>query len=1192
MLKIFQKIAEIGINKDLHHSDKRSILLTNYISLILIIRELLLFLTVSNSLKLDVLPNILFELFIISLPLVINYFRLYTISKLTLSWGAIFLITSDMIHGMQLIDTVPVSDYLGLRMYLISFGCIPLLIFNLNKPLKLITGIAPSLLTLIFFESFLEFFDVGYNQVGAEDLKYDRSFSRSIFAYGTVSLACITLRYLVDQNDSFNQKLIKELNEKNQLIEQQSEQNLAVVNSELEDTIQNLRKSQHVAKIGSWKFGLDEKFNFWSDEMFNIFDLDKNSTDLRKLTFKDIAGEAGEKFYHATKGLIAKQGGYQVTIKIKTIIGSSKWIKVYASGVLDNNKLVGVTGIAHDVTKEKESEILLKSSESKYKRLFEQSFYSILLIDELGKITDANKSFCDLILQEKSDFYQKQLGEVINFYDSRINAIERLDVTDHIQTQGSLITLRGKNIILDINIKSYDGVHHIVTLRDITEIKAAQSKLLESEVKFRTSFEASAIGMALISIEGHYLEVNSKLSEILGYKTDELSDLKFKNITYTQDLEEDLELFYQTLEGKITNYTREKRYVHKSGALIWANVSVALIRDNQGLPLYFISQVEDINDRKNAELDLIEAETKFRTLVEQSLVGVYIINDKTFEYVNDAFCEMVKSNPEDIYRSEILDFVYSEDRPIVTNNIKEHYEKDIKSVNYEFRGVRKNGEVFWVEVYGTIINYRNEKRIIGSIIDINDHKEFEKEQALNSSILSSIEEAIITITPNNKITSWNKGAKRIFGKKFKEVNKKSINTIFKDAGFSITPKLSKSLEEQVAQQGIEKHIKTKKKDLYISISIYPLTNKHKELIGATVIARDITFKKETTLILEEKEEYSRTLVENAPEALVVFDLEDKKFVSVSKSATKLFKMSEEELLRHNPYSLSPPIQPDGSSSETSFEHVKEAVKNGESFFEWNHMDSRGNEIPCEVTLVRLPSKDRTLVRGSIVDISKRIQRDKELAEANKKIGELKLVALRSVMSPHFIFNVLNSIQYFIGKNDRLNAINYLSTFSKLIRSILTHSVDNKIKLSDEIEMLKNYVNLEMLRFEDKFDFEVILDDNLEIDYIEIPSLLIQPYVENAILHGLYNKPEKGKLTIEVQEKGDMVYFKIEDNGIGRDAAKKLSKKNFPKHKSMGLKVTEERLKLINENKNITFYIEDLMDRDQPSGTRVTVGIMN
>jgi hypothetical protein len=226
------------------------------------------------------------------------------------------------------------------------------------------------------------------------------------------------------------------------------------------------------------------------------------------------------------------------------------------------------------------------------------------------------------------------------------------------------------------------------------------------------------------------------------------------------------------------------------------------------------------------------------------------------------------------------------------------------------------------------------------------------------------------------------------------------------------------------------------------------------------------------------------------------------------------------------------------------------------------------------------------------NVTERKARDRELAEANKKIGELKLMALRSVMSPHFIFNVLNSIQFFIAKNDRLNAINYLSTFSKLVRSILTHSVNNTIRLSDEIEMLQNYIELEMTRFENKFIFSITMDPEVKLEEasIVIPSLLVQPYVENAILHGLYNKPENGELSIRIKEQEGMIIFEIEDNGIGRAAAMELRKKHFPPHVSMGINITEERLKLINQSHQAAFEIEDLVNGDKACGTRVKIGI--
>jgi LytS/YehU family sensor histidine kinase len=194
------------------------------------------------------------------------------------------------------------------------------------------------------------------------------------------------------------------------------------------------------------------------------------------------------------------------------------------------------------------------------------------------------------------------------------------------------------------------------------------------------------------------------------------------------------------------------------------------------------------------------------------------------------------------------------------------------------------------------------------------------------------------------------------------------------------------------------------------------------------------------------------------------------------------------------------------------------------------------------------------------------------------------------MNPHFVFNALNSIQFFIAKNDRLNAISYLSTFSKLIRGILTNSVSNKVKLSEEIELLKHYVNLELLRFENKFDFILTIAPEIEVETIEIPSLLIQPYVENAILHGLYNKPTKGTLKISVHEDKDSLLFEIEDDGVGREAARKLRQQNFPQHKSMGTILTEERLRLINLEEKASYEIIDLFNEGKSSGTLVKIWV--
>jgi sensor histidine kinase YesM len=143
---------------------------------------------------------------------------------------------------------------------------------------------------------------------------------------------------------------------------------------------------------------------------------------------------------------------------------------------------------------------------------------------------------------------------------------------------------------------------------------------------------------------------------------------------------------------------------------------------------------------------------------------------------------------------------------------------------------------------------------------------------------------------------------------------------------------------------------------------------------------------------------------------------------------------------------------------------------------------------------------------------------------------------------------------------------------------------------EEVEMLKNYVHLEMTRFEEKFNFEMDVSSELDMESVEIPSLLVQPYVENAILHGLYNKKKPGTLTIRVKEGSQSVVFQIEDNGVGRAEAMRVRREKFPSHKSVGIRLTEERLKLIKKQNNAAFEVEDLFDGEGPSGTRVTISI--
>jgi ligand-binding sensor domain-containing protein len=178
---------------------------------------------------------------------------------------------------------------------------------------------------------------------------------------------------------------------------------------------------------------------------------------------------------------------------------------------------------------------------------------------------------------------------------------------------------------------------------------------------------------------------------------------------------------------------------------------------------------------------------------------------------------------------------------------------------------------------------------------------------------------------------------------------------------------------------------------------------------------------------------------------------------------------------------------------------------------------------------------------------------------NKQIAEIRMIALRGQMNPHFIFNSLNSIQHFITTRDKEEALNYLSKFSRLIRKILENSRENTVSISNELQLLELYIQLEQLRFSNKFDYHIEIDEKIDTENTEIPPLLIQPYIENAIIHGLINKNDKGDLWLSLERNNGLLVCKIEDNGIGRAKAQEIEQGKVSRHKSLGIKVTEERI---------------------------------
>lgn len=224
------------------------------------------------------------------------------------------------------------------------------------------------------------------------------------------------------------------------------------------------------------------------------------------------------------------------------------------------------------------------------------------------------------------------------------------------------------------------------------------------------------------------------------------------------------------------------------------------------------------------------------------------------------------------------------------------------------------------------------------------------------------------------------------------------------------------------------------------------------------------------------------------------------------------------------------------------------------------------------------------------------QREQERATLRQQINSLEQLALRSQMNPHFIFNCLNSIQHFIIKNDLETTNQYLTEFAHLIRQTMDSAEKGTISIDHEVKYLTRYIELEKMRFGHSFDYSIVTDERIDKEFIHIPSMILQPYVENSIRHGIRHKKDgKGLIEIKFEQPGDQLLCIVDDNGIGRENARRFRSRMHVEYQSKGMSLAAERIKALNRQyaESVTIEIVDKTDSlNNPAGTRINIYFPN
>lgn len=476
---------------------------------------------------------------------------------------------------------------------------------------------------------------------------------------------------------------------------------------------------------------------------------------------------------------------WEDTFPLRAKNGEYRWFLSRAMPIRDNQgQVVRWFGTNSDITEQLETERKLRASEAHYRALAEQIADGIFIADRRGRYVDANLAACNALGYSRDELMQLSIQDVIA-PEERSRLPEQflaLAAGDLVRNEWRFRRKDGSEFIGELVGRQLPDGNYQGVVRDVTERRRAESALQESEERFRLTFENAAVGMAHVALNGRWLRVNQRACEITGYPKDELMRLKFEDITHPEDIEADWSLARRLIAGEISSYHLEKRYIRKDRKLCWVNLTVSLRRDASGAPAHFISVLEDITARKEAERALHENQAFLKRITDVAPAILYLIDLEQLRtvWVSRSISNVLGYTPEQLGPLETTlfgDLLHPEDQA----RYPEHLERlralrSGESARWEFRMRHVDGSWRWLssremvyecEPNGTV------RQIIGAVEDIHERKS--AELALASSehrfraVFENIATGIAISTRDGKFAEVNQAYCDLLGYKAEEL---------------------------------------------------------------------------------------------------------------------------------------------------------------------------------------------------------------------------------------------------------------------------------------------------------------------------------------------------------------------------------------------------------------------------------------
>ncbi len=606
----------------------------------------------------------------------------------------------------------------------------------------------------------------------------------------------------------------------------------------------------------------------------------------------------------------------------------------------------------------------------------------------------------------------------------------------------------------------------------------------------------------------------------------------------------------------------------------------------------FATNIANAIERLRNEAIIAESENNFRQ-INDTIDDVFFLYDVIREqhiYISSSCKKVLGVEQEYFYQKDsyIKDYLFEEDQSIderIRKQIHEH-----NTAEFEYRVKTNDGQIKWI--YEKNFGIRNDKgeliKISGICTDITEKKLSQTQIKQLSLVAEKITNGVLITDPLGHVLWANQSLLDMMEIAPEQLLGKRPRDLF-------NPKTKEFSENYTKMDAlnyiVEVEVLTYKKNKkWIQINNTAIKDESGNNIQQIEVIIDITERKKSEQEIKESQQKLTSILNALDEVVWAVSLDSLKLLFVSQSFEKIYGKTIDELNKNMRIWKKLIHQKDKDVPKQIAIGVKNA---GIGYGVFRIIDTNGNIkwLDNTVKVVKNINNEPLMIMGITTDITEKktaeealIKAQEETNTANKAKSELELRALQMQMNPHFVFNALNSIQSYVMSHDTLTANNYLTKFAHLIRLFLDSSRSRFIALGEEVRLLKLYMELEKLRFEDKFDFEIVVDYNVS-KYFEMPTMILQPFVENAINHGLRYKKTKGLLSIKFYSEAASIICKIEDNGVGRKNVGKIQSKSSKGYQSQGLKITAERLHTYNKinEANIVFSISDkIIDSKNPN----------